>query len=97
MSHPSVSTPARPLILSMSPMPYLPWWVHDCLYPAAAAGTPDGDDPNADRTEPDDQMTRSKRRFGRSSRPTFAHGRPPTRTTSAVKSFSPCSSDEPTP
>jgi hypothetical protein len=41
--------------------------------------------------------TRSRRGLGRSSRPTFAHGRPSTRTTSAVKSLAPRSSEEPTP
>lgn len=43
------------------------------------------------------QGTRSSRGFGRHSRPTFAHGRPSTITTSAVKSFAPRISDEPTP
>ena len=37
------------------------------------------------------------RGFGRCSRPTFAHGRPSTRTTSAVKSLEPRISAEPTP
>ena len=42
-------------------------------------------------------VTRVRRGFGRSLRPTLATGRPSTRTTSAVKSFWPRSSDEPTP
>jgi hypothetical protein len=41
--------------------------------------------------------TRSSRGLGLSSRPTFAHGLPSTTTTSAVKSFAPRMSDEPTP
>ena len=40
---------------------------------------------------------RVRRGFGRYSRPTFAHGRPSTSTTSAVKSLEPRISDEPTP
>jgi hypothetical protein len=43
------------------------------------------------------QSTRLRRGFGFSLRPTFATARPSTRTTSAVKSFEPRSSDEPTP
>ena len=43
------------------------------------------------------QVTRSRRWFGLSSRPTFAHGRPSTSTTSAVKSLAPRINDEPTP
>lgn len=43
------------------------------------------------------QKTRSRRGLGRSARPAFAHGRPSTRTTSAVKSFWPRRSEEPTP
>ena len=43
------------------------------------------------------QATRSSRGFGRYRRPTFALGRPSVRTTSAVKSFSPRISAEPTP
>ena len=42
-------------------------------------------------------LTVSSRSFGRYSRPTFAHGLPSTITTSAVKSFAPRSSEEPTP
>ena len=42
-------------------------------------------------------VTRSRRGFGRSSRPTFPDGLPSVITTSAVKSFSPRISDEPTP
>jgi hypothetical protein len=43
------------------------------------------------------QRTHRRRGLGRSSRPTFEHGRPFTRTMSAVKSFCPRSSDDPTP
>jgi hypothetical protein len=43
------------------------------------------------------QRTGSSRGFGRSSRPTLAHGLPSTTTTSAVKSSAPRISDEPTP
>jgi MFS family permease len=42
-------------------------------------------------------VTSSRREFGRSTRPTLDSGRPSTRTMSAVKSFDPRSSDEPTP
>ena len=42
-------------------------------------------------------VTSSSRGFGRSTRPTFAAGRPSTRTMSAVKSFAPRRSDEPMP
>jgi hypothetical protein len=43
------------------------------------------------------QTTGVSRGVGRSSRPTFAHGRPSTRTTSAVKSLAPRSKELPTP
>ena len=43
------------------------------------------------------QLTRLRRGFGRSSRPTLPPGRPSTITTSAVKSFEPRISEEPTP
>ncbi len=43
------------------------------------------------------QVTRCRRGLGNWRRPTFAHGRPSTITTSAVKSFSPRISEEPTP
>ena len=43
------------------------------------------------------QLTRSRRGFGRSPRPALAAGRPSRTTTSAVKSFSPRISAEPTP
>ena len=41
--------------------------------------------------------TGSSRGLGRSTRPTFERGRPSTRTMSAVKSFDPRRSDDPTP
>jgi len=44
-----------------------------------------------------DQRTGLSRSLGRSSRPTFPPGRPSTITTSAVKSFAPRISEEPTP
>ena len=43
------------------------------------------------------QRTGVRRGLGRYSRPTFAHGRPSTSTTSAVKSLEPRISAEPTP
>src|SRR5438874_3149884 len=42
-------------------------------------------------------VTRSSRSFGRYRRPNFPDGRPSVRTMSAVKSFEPRISDEPTP
>ena len=42
-------------------------------------------------------VTSSRRGFGLSHRPTFAEGLPSLRTMSAVKSFEPRISDEPTP
>jgi hypothetical protein len=64
---------------------------------------PPADPPTPDPLPPDPvpqiraQNTRSRRGLGRSPRPAFAHGRPSTRTTSAVKSFCPRSREEPTP
>ncbi len=52
------------------------------------AGSPDGSV---------SQVTGARRGAGRSSRPTLAQGRPSTRTTSAVKSLAPRSSQLPTP
>ena len=70
--------------------------------PAAGGRPPDarGRDAHAARARalrPARQLTRLRRGFGRSSRPTLPPGRPSTITTSAVKSFEPRISDEPTP
>src|SRR5204863_8762652 len=46
---------------------------------------------------PEDHSTSASRRFGLYLRPTFAEGRPSVRTMSAVKSFEPRMSEEPTP
>lgn len=72
---------------------------------------PDPEPPQPDPDLPDDPMppgeplprqfsrqsTRSSRGLGRSSRPTFAIGRPSSWTMSAVKSLLPVSRAEPTP
>ena len=67
--------------------------------PGWAGSTFGQGEPVSDRTQQarPRYATGSSRGFGRSSRPTFAHGRPSTTTTSAVKSFAPRISDEPTP
>ena len=67
--------------------------------PGWAGSTFGQGEPVSDRTQParPRYATGSSRGFGRSSRPTFAHGRPSTTTTSAVKSFAPRISEEPTP
>ena len=70
---------------------------------AAARGRPphrrgrDDDRARAGAVRAARQPTRLRRGLGRSSRPTFPPGRPSTITTSAVKSFEPRISDEPTP
>ena len=46
---------------------------------------------------PEDHSTSASREFGLYLRPTFAEGRPSVSTMSAVKSFEPRISDEPTP
>ena len=53
--------------------------------------------PRRERMNLERHSTSSSRGFGRKPRPTFADGRPSVSTTSAVKSFSPRMSAEPTP